>query len=159
MFDSKNEKPALLTVGTPQCALACAALGAVVAVLFLTIGFWKTLFIALFIFAGLFAGGVKDKRGFLREAAEAVAPRRELKVYQATGRSVPSSDDADGEDDAEEETEEDTEEEAEEEDAGEPEEDGEDEEENDEAPEDSGAEAEAGETDKVRRRADGEPEE
>ena len=159
MFDNKNEKPALLTVGTPQCALACAALGAVVAVLFLTIGFWKTLFIALFIFAGLFAGGVKDKRGFLREAAEAVAPRRELKVYQAAGRSVPSSDDADGEDDAEEETEEDADEEEEEEEAGEPEEDGEDEEENDQAPEDSGAEADAGETDKVRRRADGEPEE
>ena len=45
--NNNGKKPAILTVGTPQCAVACAVLGAVIAVLLLTIGFWKTLFITL----------------------------------------------------------------------------------------------------------------
>ncbi len=84
MFEKhEDDKLSFLTVGTPQCALACALLGAVIAVLFLTIGFGKTLFIALFIAAGLFVGGVKDKGECLRSVTEAVVPRKEVRVYQA----------------------------------------------------------------------------
>ena len=109
MSENNNGKtPAILTVGTPQCALACAFLGAVVAVLLLTIGFWKTLFIALFIFAGLFVGGVRDKGECIRSATEAVLPRKEVKVYQAQEKKpVPQAEEPD------EETDEDEEEEAE----------------------------------------------
>ena len=106
--NSSGKKPAVLTVGTPQCALACAFLGAVIAVLFLTIGFWKTLFIALFVFAGLFVGGVRDKSECVRSATEAVLPRKEVKVYQAQERKpVPQAEPADEAEEAEEAEEED----------------------------------------------------
>ena len=113
--DNKGKAPAILTVGTPQCALACAFLGAVVAVLLLTIGFWKTLFIALFIFAGLFVGGVRDKGECIRSATEAVLPRKEVKVYQAQEKKpVPQAEEPD------EETEEDEDEEEGETEEGDP---------------------------------------
>ena len=38
----------IFTPGTPLCALAYAALGVILAALLLTIGFWRTLFIAVF---------------------------------------------------------------------------------------------------------------
>ena len=139
--NNNGKKPAILTVGTPQCALACAVLGAAAAVLLLTIGFWKTLFIALFIFAGLFIGGVSDKGECLRSVTEAILPRKEVKVYQTQDRKpVPQPEETDGEteeDEDEEEEEAETEEEdpddAEEEDADGEEEDSEEEEEEAEA--------------------------
>ncbi len=122
MSEKNNaEKPAFLRVGTQQCALACAALGAVIAILFLTIGFWKTLFIALFILAGLFTGGVKDKDEFLRAMTEKFLSRREVKVYQAQSKAAPDTGDGleeeYGEADEEEAAEEEDEEDAGEEDA------------------------------------------
>ena len=38
----------IFTPGTPLCALVYAALGVILATLLLTIGFWRTLFIAVF---------------------------------------------------------------------------------------------------------------
>ena len=152
--NSSGKKPAVLTVGTPQCALACAFLGAVIAVLFLTIGFWKTLFIALFVFAGLFVGGVRDKSECVRSATEAVLPRKEVKVYQAQERKpVPQAEPAD---EAEEAVEAEEAEEAEEEDGeteeedpedteAEEEEDTEDSEEDEDEAEDEDADRKAGE--------------
>lgn len=46
----------IFTPGTPLCALAYAALGAILATLLLTIGFWRTLFIAVFAALGALAG-------------------------------------------------------------------------------------------------------
>ena len=96
--NNNGKKPAILTVGTPQCAVACAVLGAVIAVLLLTIGFWKTLFITLCILAGLFVGGVSDKAEYVRSVTEAVLPRKEVKVYQAQEKKpVPRPEEPDGE--------------------------------------------------------------
>ena len=143
--NSSGKKPAVLTVGTPQCALACAFLGAVIAVLFLTIGFWKTLFIALFVFAGLFVGGVRDKSECVRSATEAVLPRKEVKVYQAQERKpVPQAEPADEAEEAEEEDGE-TEEEDPEDTEAEEEEDTEDSEEDEDEAEDEDADRKAGE--------------
>lgn len=133
--NNKGKKPAILTAGTPQCALACAFLGAVVAVLFLTIGFWKTLFIALFVFAGLFLGGVADKGECVRSVTEAILPRREVKIYQAREKKRDPQAEKSGEKTDEDEDEEEDLEEEEEEDPGEEEtedEDDEDDEEEDE---------------------------
>lgn len=55
-----------LKIGTPQCGVFGALCGVVLAVLLLTIGFWKTLFIFLFAAIGLFIGLVKDKKGAVR---------------------------------------------------------------------------------------------
>ncbi len=118
--NNKGKKPAILTAGTPQCALACAFLGAAVAVLFLTIGFWKTLFIALFVFAGLFVGGVGNKGECVRSVTEAILPRREVRIYQARenkrdSRTEETGEKTDEDEDEEEETEEEEEDDPEEE--------------------------------------------
>ena len=52
----------IFTPGTPLCALAYAALGVILATLLLTIGFWRTLFIAVFAALGALAGGIGNKR-------------------------------------------------------------------------------------------------
>lgn len=52
--------------GTPQSALFCGVIGVVVAMLILIIGFAKTMLIVLCCAIGLFIGGVKDKKAFLR---------------------------------------------------------------------------------------------
>ena len=47
------------------------------AILLLTIGFWKTLFVALLCALGAFVGGVEDKQGFLRRVANRLFPPKE----------------------------------------------------------------------------------
>lgn len=51
----------MLTWGTPACGVFCGVLGILLAILLLTIGFWKTLFVALLCAVGVFLGAVKDK--------------------------------------------------------------------------------------------------
>lgn len=58
----------IFTPGTPLCALAYAALGVILATLLLTIGFWRTLFIAVFAALGALAGGIGNKRDAVRVA-------------------------------------------------------------------------------------------
>lgn len=58
----------IFKIGTPQCGAFGALCGVILAVLLLTIGFWKTVFIFAFAALGLFIGLVKDKKGALRGA-------------------------------------------------------------------------------------------
>lgn len=67
----------MLTWGTPACGLFCGICGIVLAVLLLTIGFWKTLFVALLCCVGAFLGGVKEKEAFLRKAANKLFPPKD----------------------------------------------------------------------------------
>ena len=83
MFEEEN-KPSFLKVGTAQCAAFCGFLGLVLAVLLLTIGFWRTLMLAVFMLVGAFIGGVKDKRSFLQEKLSGLIPSGEKKPYRAT---------------------------------------------------------------------------
>ena len=55
-----------LQVGTLECMILCVVLAIIVGVLFITIGFWKTLLITALILVGLFIGGVTNKKEFLR---------------------------------------------------------------------------------------------
>ncbi len=55
-----------LQVGTLECMILCVVLAIIVGVLFITIGFWKTLLITALILIGLFIGGVTNKKEFLR---------------------------------------------------------------------------------------------
>lgn len=57
----------VFTPGTVECAVACGLLGIVVALLLLTIGVWKTLLFVVLVAIGVFIGGVKDKRAFIRK--------------------------------------------------------------------------------------------
>lgn len=67
----------MTVVGTPACALACTVGGVVIAALLLTIGLWKTLFVAAMALLGLFLGGVKDKHSFVRDLANKIFPAKE----------------------------------------------------------------------------------
>lgn len=66
MKSFKEIVTSLLEPGTRLSALFYAVLGLIVAVLLLTIGFWKTLLIVLCCLVGAFIGGVKDKRAFIQ---------------------------------------------------------------------------------------------
>lgn len=67
----------VFTPGTPLCALAYAVIGVIVAALLLTIGFWRTLFIAVFAVLGALMGGVGNKRDAVRGAINRSFPPRD----------------------------------------------------------------------------------
>lgn len=67
----------MLTIGTPQCAVFLGLTALVLAVLFLTVGFWGTLFIALLMALGVFIGAVKDKKAAVRAFINRVFPPRD----------------------------------------------------------------------------------
>lgn len=64
------------TWGSPACGVLCGVLGAVIALLWLAIGFWKTLFVAGLCAAGVFLGGVEDKEAFLKRVANRIFPKK-----------------------------------------------------------------------------------
>ena len=64
----------LMTVGSPVCAAFWAVLGIVLAVLLLTIGLWRTLFIATLAALGAFLGGVRSKSRFFRDLINRLFP-------------------------------------------------------------------------------------
>jgi len=64
----------MLTWGTPACGLFCGICGIVLAVLLLTLGFWKTLFVAILCVIGVFVGGVKDKAECLKKIVNKIFP-------------------------------------------------------------------------------------
>jgi len=76
----------IFTPGTPLCALAYAALGVILAALLLTIGFWRTLFIAVFAALGALAGGIGNKRDAVRVAINRSFPPKDkpLDIEQDT---------------------------------------------------------------------------
>ena len=76
----------IFTPGTPLCALAYAALGVILATLLLTIGFWRTLFIAVFAALGALAGGIGNKRDVVRVAINRSFPPKDkpLDIEQDT---------------------------------------------------------------------------
>ena len=76
----------IFTPGTPLCALAYAALGVILATLLLTIGFWRTMFIAVFAALGALAGGIGNKRDAVRVAINRSFPPKDkpLDIEQDT---------------------------------------------------------------------------
>ena len=76
----------IFTPGTPLCALVYAALGVILATLLLTIGFWRTLFIAVFAALGALAGGIGNKRDAVRVAINRSFPPKDkpLDIEQDT---------------------------------------------------------------------------
>lgn len=48
-------------IGTPECGLLFAAAGAVIALMILFLGFWRTAFVAVLAAAGYFLGACSNK--------------------------------------------------------------------------------------------------
>ena len=67
MMDMKSFVAQMFTPGTSACTIFGMAVGAVFAVLCLTIGVGKALLIGVFCLIGAFVGGVKDKGAFARK--------------------------------------------------------------------------------------------
>ncbi len=79
----KNFVQNMFKIGTPECALFFGAAAMVLALLFLTVGFWETILIALLVCVGAFIGGVKDKKEWIRKTVNRLFPPRQ-NVYRET---------------------------------------------------------------------------
>ncbi len=60
-MESKNRGAKSLQIGTPLCGLVTAIFAAIVALLLVTIGFWKTLFVVVVFVGGYSFGAHKSK--------------------------------------------------------------------------------------------------
>ena len=61
-------------IGTPLCGVICAGLGALLALMLLYMGFWRTLFVLILAGAGYFIGASKDKAESLKNGINKVFP-------------------------------------------------------------------------------------
>ncbi len=61
-------------IGTPLCGVVCAMLGALLALMLLYMGFWRTLFVAALAAAGYFVGASKDKGEALKNCINKLFP-------------------------------------------------------------------------------------
>ena len=68
----------LTTWGTPACGLFCGVLGAIAALLWLALGFFRMLFVAALCVMGVFIGGVKDKSAFFKRAINRIFPPKNV---------------------------------------------------------------------------------
>lgn len=55
-----------LKIGSPLCGVLCGIAGALLALMLLFIGFWRTLFVALLFAVGYFLGASADKADSVR---------------------------------------------------------------------------------------------
>lgn len=72
-MDEQNKR-SFFQPGTPRCGILCAALGALVALMLLYLGFWRTLFIALLAAAGYFLGAEAHKADALKNLVNRLFP-------------------------------------------------------------------------------------
>ena len=64
----------MFRIGTPECAIFFGLLAMVLALLFLTIGFWRTLLVAALVSVGAFIGGVSNKKEWFRNLINRLFP-------------------------------------------------------------------------------------
>ena len=79
---SKNIFENMLKIGTPECAVFSAVAAMVLGLLFLVLGFWRTLLIAVLMAIGAFLGGVQNKRDWLKKAINRVFPAKTMVPYR-----------------------------------------------------------------------------
>lgn len=78
----------ILQVGTAECAIFYAVLAMVLALLFLAVGFWKTLLIAALVCVGLFIGGVKNKKQWITDKINRLFPPKQNVAYRAEKKDI-----------------------------------------------------------------------
>ena len=92
--------------GSPVFGLFLGLLLALLGALVMTIGFWKTLILALLFAVGFFLGSVADKQGFIKKTANRIIPakddtpiniRQEITREQEQYTAAPKAMKADGE--------------------------------------------------------------
>lgn len=86
----KNFTQNMFKIGTPECALFFGTAAMVLALLFLTVGFWETVLIAVLVCAGAFIGGVKDKKEWVRKTVNRLFPPRKNVIYREERPAKPA---------------------------------------------------------------------
>lgn len=74
----------LFKVGTPECAISFAVIAMILAILFLLVGFGKTLLILGLMLIGAFLGGVKDKKKWFQGIINKLFPPKNSIAYRET---------------------------------------------------------------------------
>lgn len=72
-----QSKRNLFQPGTPQCGIICAVLGALVALMLLYLGFWRTLFVALLAAIGYFLGAESNKAEAVKKLVNRLFPPKD----------------------------------------------------------------------------------
>ena len=75
-------------VGTPECAIFFSVVAMVLAILLLSIGFWRTLLVAALALLGGVLGGVKDKKEWIRAKVNRLFPAREPVPYKEKNEEI-----------------------------------------------------------------------
>lgn len=70
----EQKRSDLFTIGTPACGALLAIVGAVLALMLIFIGFWKTLFVLALTAIGYLVGAVKNKSNLIKSIVNTVFP-------------------------------------------------------------------------------------
>ena len=71
----------MFRIGTPECAIFFGAAAMVLALLFLAIGFWRTVLVAALVAVGAFIGGVSNKKDWFRGVINRLFPPKQNVSY------------------------------------------------------------------------------
>jgi len=85
MSDNRQEKrfiDNICKIGTPECAIFSAVIAMMLALLYLSIGFWNTVLVAILMGVGAFLGGVKDKKQWIKNLLNRVVPDHKTVPYR-----------------------------------------------------------------------------
>ena len=80
--DRKTIFSNVFTIGTSECAIFSAVVAMVLALLLLSVGFWKALLVAALMVVGGFLGGVRNKRQWLKDVINRLFPARSIVPYR-----------------------------------------------------------------------------
>ena len=78
----------IFKIGTPECAVFSGAAAMVLALLFLVLGFWRTVLVALVAAAGAILGGVTDKKEWLKKLINRLVPDRKQVPYRESNPAI-----------------------------------------------------------------------
>lgn len=80
--DHRNGEGSSLRVCTSKRGLLCGLAGAAMALMFLFLGFWRTLFVAALFAAGWYIGGVPQKAAHFKRFINKVFPPKGQQIVQ-----------------------------------------------------------------------------
>lgn len=78
----------MFKIGTPECAITFAAIAMILALLYLLLGLWKTLLIAVLMGLGGFLGGVKNKKQWISSLVNRVFPPKATVPYKEKNEEI-----------------------------------------------------------------------
>ena len=84
----KQDEEGLFRIGTPECAVLFAMAAMVLALLFLTVGFWHMLWIALLMLAAAFLGGVRNKKQWIKDVINRIVPAKQVVPYRTQNEEI-----------------------------------------------------------------------